>query len=149
LRAADAAGFTLIELMIVIAVIGLALALVSTRSTPVGPATHARAAAQAISGALRAARGEAISTNQGVAFTLDVTNRSYRWGRGGPEGLPADIGLSLLTSQDQTGRGVGQIRFYPDGSSSGGRVTIDGAGIVWWVGVDWLSGRVSLVKKAG
>lgn len=148
-RGGASPGFTLIELVIVIAVVALAVTLVSTRGLPVGAATHARATAQAVSGALRAARGEAVATNRAVSFALDVTNRSYSWGRRAPERLPADIDLALLTGQDQLGAAGGQIRFYPDGSSSGGRVTIGGAGKVWSIGVDWISGRVSLVKTNG
>ena len=146
-RSDTAAGFTLIELVIVIAVIGLALSLVSLRSNPVGPATHARAVAQELSGALRAARGEAIATNRAVAFVLDLSRRSYSWGRSAPKDLPRDVGMALMTTQEQASAAGGQIRFYPDGSSSGGRVTIDVAGSVWWVGVDWISGRVLVVKK--
>jgi general secretion pathway protein H len=140
-------GFTLIELLVVIAILGLMAALVTIQGRPVSPATHARAAAQAIAGALRAARGEAIRTNRSVSFQLDVANRSYRWGRNPLETLPGDLGLELLTSRDQVGTSrVGQIRFDPDGGSSGGRVSVMGGGRLWWVGVDWLSGRVSVVQ---
>jgi general secretion pathway protein H len=144
-RSDFAAGFTLIEVTIVIAVVALALSLVSIRSSPIGPAVQARAVAQELSGALRTARGEAIANNRGIAFTLDIARRTYRWGRQPPRDLPRDVSLSVLTTQ--TGTGAAEIRFYPDGSSSGGRLTIDGAGVVWWVGIDWISGRVSVVKK--
>jgi general secretion pathway protein H len=42
---------------------------------------------------------------------------------------------------------VGAVRFDPDGGSTGGRVAIAGGDNTWWVGVDWLSGRVSVVQK--
>lgn len=142
------AGFTLIEMVVVLAILGLMMALIAVRAMPVSPATHARAAAQAVSGALRSARGEAIMTNRSVSFTLDVANRSYRWSGYPPEILPGDLRVDLLTGRDQLVSGnVGQIRFDPDGGSSGGRVSIAGGDHVWWVGVDWLSGRVSVVQK--
>jgi general secretion pathway protein H len=72
----------------------------------------------------------------------------YQWGQAPRQLLPDDLRLSLLTSLDQIAReGVGQIRFDPDGGSTGGRVSIEGGGIVWWVGIDWLSGRVSIEEK--
>jgi general secretion pathway protein H len=145
--AASERGFTLIELLVVIAILGLMTALVAIHAQPVSPATHGRAAAQAIAGALRAARGEAIRTNRSVSFQLDVANHRYRWGRNPPETLPGDLGLELLTSRDQVGTSsVGRIRFDPDGGSSGGRVSVMGGGRSWWIGVDWLSGRVSVVQ---
>ena len=44
------AGFTLVELLVVIAILGLTLALIGVAAKPVSPATHARGAAQEISG---------------------------------------------------------------------------------------------------
>jgi prepilin-type N-terminal cleavage/methylation domain-containing protein len=37
-------GFTLIEMIVVIAILGLTLVLIGLKLTPVSPATHARAA---------------------------------------------------------------------------------------------------------
>jgi general secretion pathway protein H len=148
-RSESSAGFTLIEMVVVLTILGLMTALIVANGTRVSPAVHARAAAEAISGALRSARSEALMSNRSVAFTLDVAGRSYQWGQTPRQVLPEDLRLSLLTSRDllaATGN-TGLIRFDPDGGSSGGRVTVEGGGVVWWVGVDWLSGRVSAEQK--
>ena len=142
------AGFTLIEMVVVLTVLALMTVLVTANGVRVSPSVHARAAAQAISGALRSARSEAVTSNQSVLFTLDVGNRVYQWGQTPRQVLPNDLSFTVLTSSDQVPpEGVGQIRFNPDGGSSGGRVSIKGGGVVWWVGIDWLSGRVSIEKK--
>jgi general secretion pathway protein H len=88
-------------------------------------------------------------TNRSVVFTLDLANRAYRWGQSPQQALSPDLRLSLLTSREllaPTGSS-GFVRFDPDGGSSGGRVTIEGGGVVWWVGIDWLSGRVSIEQE--
>lgn len=141
------AGFTLIEMIVVLVIFGLLTVLITGNGIRVSPAVHARAAAEAISGALRSARSEALMSNRSVSFTLDVANRYYQWGQAPRQVLTSDLGLSLLTSRDQLApQGLGQIRFDPDGGSSGGRVSIEGGGIIWRVGIDWLSGRVSIEK---
>ena len=142
------AGFTLIEMIVVIAILGLMMAVVTVNGVPVSPATHARAAAQGISGALRTARSQAVMGNRSVEVTIDLAGRFYRQDEGPAQMLTNDLQLALLTSRDELVSGsIGHIRFNPDGSSSGGRVTIAGGNRVWWVGIDWLSGRVSIVEK--
>ncbi len=145
-RAQAQAGFTLIELMVVIVILGLMLALIGMNARPISPALHARSAAEEISGAMRAARSTALMRNRSVAFELDLAAPSYRWGGQAAEALPGDLRYALLTGRDQqVSDSRGTIRFDPDGGSSGGRVTITGGGQFWFVGVDWLSGRVSVV----
>ena len=140
------AGFTLVELLVVIAILGVMLALIGISAKPVSPATHAHSAAQEISGALRAARSAALMSNRSVAFTFDLAPPGYQWGTQSHRALPADIKLALMTGQDQVvSQSRGRIRFDPDGASSGGRVSIQGGGQLWMVGVDWLSGRVSVM----
>jgi general secretion pathway protein H len=143
-----AAGFTLIELVVVLVVMSLMVAMVAGRGSPVSPSTHARGAIRAISGALRAARSEAVMSNRSVAFNLDTANRRFWWGNQPPVALSGDLSFALLTASDQAvNDAVGRIRFDPDGGSTGGRVAIAGSDRTWWVGVDWLSGRVSIVEK--
>src|ERR1700722_14801697 len=123
------AGFTLIEMIVVIAIMGLTLALIGLKLQPVSPATHARAAAQEISGALRAARSLALMSNRSVVFTLDLSPPGYRWGDPSQRPLPGDVSLGLLTGRDLVdSKTQGRIRFDPDGGSTGGRVSINGGG---------------------
>jgi general secretion pathway protein H len=144
--ASSMSGFTLVELLVVIAILGLMLALVGVAARPVSPATHAHGAAQEISGALRAARSAALMSNRSVDFTLDLTPPGYRWGKQSSHRLPPDIKLALMVSREKFVTGSkGRIRFDPDGSSSGGRVSVSGGNQFWIVGVDWLSGRVSVL----
>jgi len=146
-RRADA-GFTLIELIVVLALMAVMVAAVTSRGTPVSPATHARAAARELAGALRSARSEAIMSNRSVAFTLDSAGNRYWWGRRQPQLLSSDLRVAMLTTKNQmVNDAVGNVRFDPDGGSTGGRLAIAGGDHTWWVGVDWLSGRVSVVEK--
>jgi general secretion pathway protein H len=142
-------GFTLIEMLVVLTIIGLMTVLIMSSQPRVSPAVHARAAAQAISGALREARSEAVMRDQGVTVVFDVSRRTYQRGNSPVQALPDDLQLSLLTAGDPLSpTSVGRIRFEPDGSSSGGRVSIRGGNLTWLVGVDWLSGRVAIERQA-
>jgi general secretion pathway protein H len=142
-------GFTLIEMMVVLAIMASMIAIVANRaSSPISPTTHARAAVRAISGALRSARSEALMTNRSVAFNLDIAHRRFWWGDQPANALTEDLNLALLTSRNEVvADAIGRIRFDPDGGSSGGRVAVAAGSRTWWVGVNWLSGRVSIAEK--
>jgi general secretion pathway protein H len=143
-----AAGFTLLEMIVVLAIIGLATLFIGFGRTPLSATTEARAAAEAISGALRSARSEALMTDRSVWFELDTATPSYRWGQRPSAQLSRDLRLGMLTSSgQQITKSVGRIRFDPDGGSTGGDVSIAGGNLIWQVGVDWISGRVSVVQK--
>jgi general secretion pathway protein H len=47
---------------------------------------------------------------------------------------------------EQQGPGGGAIRFNPDGSSTGGRISLSDGGRRIAVGVDWLTGRVAVAE---
>ena len=48
-------------------------------------------------------------------------------------------------SMDQAGDGTARIRFFPDGSSTGGRITLESGRRQWHVNVSWLTGAVDVV----
>ena len=142
-------GFTLFELLVVIAIMGVMLVLIGLGARPVSASMHARNAAMEISQALRATRSAALMSNHSVDFALDLTPPAYQSGVGPRRLLPGDVKLALMTGRDQLiSDDRGRIRFDPDGGSSGGRISILGAGQLWTVGVDWLSGRISVVHDA-
>jgi general secretion pathway protein H len=138
-------GFTLIELLVALAVLGLALALIAGYKPPWSRGLGLRATAAELATGLRLARSEAILSNRPVAFDLDLVGHRYRVGTGTPRRLPADLSLELLTiSGEALNDREGDIRFNPDGSSTGGRISLADGQRRIGVGVDWLTGRVSV-----
>ena len=138
------AGFSLIEVLVVLAILGLSASMVLGRGPPRSPSLEARAAATQVSQALRLARAQAISGGERVVFVLDVAG-GYRVGTGPVKALPRGLTLTMTAVAALTaGDNIGGIDFLPDGSSSGGRVGVAGGATRAWVGVDWLTGRVSV-----
>src|SRR5438552_3355502 len=145
-RGADlSSGFTLIELLATLAILGLALALISGYKPPWSRGLGLEATAAELAAGLRLARSEAVVGNRPIDFVLDLIGHRYRIGAAPPRRLPADLSIELLTiSGVARSAGEGDIRFNPDGSSTGGRISlIDGQRRIG-VGVDWLTGRISI-----
>lgn len=140
-------GYTLFEVLVVLAIVGLVLAAVPMLAgRRAGP--EVRAAAIEVASAMREARSEAISRFQPVAFQLDVDARAYRVGSGGSaKPLPSTLDLALYTARSElAGETAGGIRFFPDGSATGGRVTLSEDGQRYVVSVDWLTGAVAVER---
>lgn len=138
-------GFTLIEVIVVLAILGFVLALVAAYKPPWSSGLGVKGTAAELASGLRLARSEAIVHNRSVAFSLDVNGHVYRVGSRPERRLPARLLFQLLTiSGENRGPGVGDIRFHPDGSSTGGRITLADGQQRMAVGVDWLTGRISV-----
>jgi general secretion pathway protein H len=141
-------GFTLIELLVSLAILGLALTLIAGYKPPWSRGLGLQATAGELAAGLRLARSEAILSNRPVLFDLDLIGHRYRIGTGTPRLLPADLSLELLTISGETLNGrEGDIRFNPDGSSTGGRISLADGRRRIGVGVDWLTGRVSVADE--
>jgi general secretion pathway protein H len=137
-------GFTLLEMIIVLAVAGMMIALAVATGNPISPGTRASMAAREISGALRAARLEAITADRAVTVTFDLAGHRYQIGASEWRPIASEIVLGLLTTRGEVvSKTSGRVRFMSDGSSTGGRLTLSGGGRTFWVGIDWISGRVA------
>jgi general secretion pathway protein H len=139
------AGFTLIEVIVTLSILGLALTLIAGHRPPWSGTLGLRAAAAELAAGLRLARSEAILRNRPVHFEVDLTSRQYRVGAAAPRALPPRLTIELLTiTGEQRSDAMGDIRFNPDGTSTGGRISLDDGIRRIAIGVDWLSSRVSV-----
>ena len=144
-RRPPAGGFTLLELLVVIAILGFALILIAGYKAPWSSGAALEATAAELASGLRLARSQAILDNRSVALALDLQTRSWRIGDGPPHPLPARLSVELLTiAGERASERRGDIRFNPDGSSSGGRISIAEDGRRIAIGIDWLTGRVQV-----
>ncbi|HVB18126.1 MAG TPA: GspH/FimT family pseudopilin [Stellaceae bacterium] len=140
-----AAGFTLIEMLVVVAIMAVSLVLIVGYKPPWSQGFDIETTAAELAGELRLVRSEAIAENRAVALQIDLAHHLYRAGTAPPRPLPAGLAIQLLTiAGEQQGKRSGDIRFNPDGSSTGGRIVLAYGPRRVAVGVDWLTGRVSV-----
>ncbi|HEY4999697.1 MAG TPA: GspH/FimT family pseudopilin [Usitatibacter sp.] len=139
-------GFTLLEVIVVLSLGAIIYAVVL--SGPFGKASAAdlKSAARTLASGLRTAQTTAMATRRDALLTLDLDSREFvTTGEQQPHKLPDNIDLKLFTAQTEvTSERSGSIRFYPDGSSTGGRITVASGERKYLVDVNWLTGRVSI-----
>lgn len=100
------------------------------------------AAARTVAAGLRQTRDRAITSNQAAIMEVDVERKKIVLGKQSRQ-LSRGIHLKLLTAKrERLGDSRGAIRFFPDGSSTGGRVTLIQDDLTYLIDVDWLTGRV-------
>ncbi|HTZ77567.1 MAG TPA: GspH/FimT family pseudopilin [Stellaceae bacterium] len=139
-------GFTLIELVVVLAILALATALVTPLLSGGRDRAEFNATVREVAAALRETRNLAMTRDRSEVLLVDVAHGVLRWGaRPVDHRVPGSIRLALLTTTgERTGETSGDIRFFPDGSSTGGHVTLMQGERRSDVFVDWLSGRISI-----
>ncbi len=154
-RRARQAGFTLIEIAVVLLIIPLAYGLVTPAFSTFVAGARLEGAARQLAMALREARSTAIVTGRALRFDIDPTTPGWRFGdrhgafdrrlavrletaAGAPGGAGDTRGDTRGDTVDETG-----IAFFPDGHSTGGRVMLESAGQGRIIEIHWLTGRVS------
>ena len=138
-------GFTLVELLVVLVVIGLIMSLTPGLMSRALPGLQQQAAVREIAGALRQVRGRAIRDNRQTALVIDLDERTYGSGQTGTTTLDPSYELAMVVGHtERLGDDRGRIRFFPDGTSTGGKITLSRDDRKYHVLVDWLTGRVSI-----
>jgi general secretion pathway protein H len=131
---------------VVLAIVGLVLALIPGVMLRSQPGLDVEVAARALADGLRQARSQAMLSNREEVFSLDVEERLFRAGRSQPlKQLHRTIELQLFTAQAELlDARSGRIRFFPDGSSTGGAIGLSQSDQRTRVTVDWLTGHVAI-----
>lgn len=144
-------GFTLIELIVAIAVAGFVLGASVTTWPKLHQAMEYRSAVRGVFASMNTARSEALRSGQAAVFFVDLDRRSYGVGDK-VLGTFSDV-LAVrytLAEREVDARGRGQIRFSPDGGATGGNIEVlrsDGSGVR--LRVDWLLGTVTQEAVSG
>ncbi|MED5526793.1 MAG: prepilin-type N-terminal cleavage/methylation domain-containing protein [Pseudomonadota bacterium] len=123
-------GFTLLELLVVLVVMMLVLSAAAPRFGALLPGMALKSQARQVAALLRESRSQAIATGQ----VLTIANRQQQlWVNG------KKVALQRLTlGLDQP------LYFYPDGTSSGGQLTLGNDAGSLRLELDWLTAEVSI-----
>lgn len=135
------AGFTLIEMMAVIAIVALIAGLVASRLPGTGVA-RLKALTLDTADLLRRERLGAVLSGRSRQVFLDNQTRRLVGEGGRSVAIPGDVVLNVLGS-DQAGAAV--VRFDADGASSGAALKLSREGVAYEILVNWYTGAIKIV----
>jgi len=139
-------GFTLLEILLVLAISSVLLVFVAPDLYRTISGMSLPKATQELATALRHSQSQAINASVPTSLVLDVKERSYQLsGSEKVYQLPSDLDLTLLTGAGLVeGGSSGTIHFYLDGSSSGGRISLQKGEREQQIHINWLTGEVEI-----
>ena len=143
------AGFTLLELMAVLALMTLVMGLALPSLVRSWEREKNRATLRELTATLRTARSEAITRGLKVRLFLNLKSGRYRLEGSAQEGTLTGVRLTdaRLVWQNPE-KSQGYIAFFGDGSSSGGKLTlVSPAGRQYLLEVEPITGKVSLESE--
>lgn len=139
-------GFTLIEILVVLGIIALMYATVAPMLGNTIDNSRVKSSMRELAAGLKTARSRAVSAREETRFIVDTMSRTYMLGEKLDKlDLPEEAGLVLTTAKsEQIDEHTGAIRFYTDGSSTGGRITLSMGPAKYVVDINWLTGKIVL-----
>jgi general secretion pathway protein H len=138
-------GFTLVELLVVFAILGLIMALAPVAFDRLRDAAQYRDTVRTMLTQMRAARNRAVLEGREMRFTVDLDRRVFGLDGGEQRAFPEALNVRATVASTELVRNTkAAIRFLPDGGATGGSIEILRApGVGTRLRVDWLSGRVT------
>lgn len=139
-------GFTLLELIIVLLVSVLGFAVIGSNISSGNPSTKLKAAARDLASAMRYAHGQALVGRREVSVIFNLEENSYRISNQSKiYALDKAIKVSLTVAEEELSQDrEGSIRFFADGSSTGGQITLELGKLARRVDVNWITGGVAI-----
>jgi general secretion pathway protein H len=137
------AGFTLLEMLVVLAILALVMGFAGPLLSSGTEGVRLETASSELAAALRLTRSAAILRSGEATLMIDVDKRVFGSSVVPQRAFAPEIQAKLTyASGIRSAPSDGGFRFFPDGSSTGGDVTLSLHGKQVKLCVDWLTGEV-------
>lgn len=137
------AGFTLIEMLIVLAILAVTASFAGPLLSSGSEGVRLEMASSELAAALRVTRSAAITRNIQTTLMIDVDRRTFGSAVVAQRSFAPDIEAKLtFASGIRSVSSDGGFQFFPDGSSTGGDVTLSLGGKQAKLCIDWLTGTI-------
>jgi len=135
------------ELLVVLAIMTFIIAVIPPLFTNVIAGANVKSAARELAAGLKYARSLAIERQEETVLTLNVDQKFFLINeKQKPLHVPDDTTIALITAGSELiSSRAGHIRFFPDGSSTGGQIKLSRAASEFLIDVNWLTGKVRIL----
>ncbi|HFC31108.1 MAG TPA: prepilin-type N-terminal cleavage/methylation domain-containing protein [Oceanospirillales bacterium] len=143
-------GFTLIEIILVMVMIAVLTMLASSKMFRSLDKAKIKAAGKDLVSALRYTRGQAVIKHEDKTIKFNVDKKTYQAPKKKVVKIPDEIDMFVYTADSEIADdSVGSIRFFSDGSSTGGYVKLVYGKRIQKINVNWLTGEIRMVEGTG
>lgn len=134
---------TLFELLVVMALIAVFASLAMPAIGRIFPKYRLSSVSDTVVAELRRLKAVSIGTGKTARFVVNTKSRAYGGADRPARILPDDVNVELIVAKQYLSEpDTAEIRFFPDGTSSGGRVIFSSDALRQEITIDWFSGRV-------
>jgi general secretion pathway protein H len=141
------AGFTLIEMLVVMTIMALVAAIAVPLLAHPSNSLTLETTARNLAGALRFTRAAAIAQNVDIALDIDVDQRTFQSNAMPLQKFEPGIVAELRVAEpERVTSSHGAFRFFPDGSSTGGDIVLRLRDKEARICVNWLTGEARRSK---
>lgn len=143
-------GFTLIEIIIVMLLSGLIAGLVSPGIIKSMNRADIKQTVKSLVSDLRYTRAQAIIKNKEQRILFNLSNKTYTTPKINKAiTIPEGVTVKVQTAQSEIdGEYSAGIRFFTDGGSTGGNVTLIANNKVWVININWLTGDIDVTYQS-
>lgn len=144
----DSGGFSLLELVVVLFIIGLALAVVLPNISKGLQDREVRATALGLAAAARDLRSRALFDGIPQELLLNVPQNSYLAARSAEVRLPPEVKFISVEGGEALDRDIKKFYFFPNGSTLEGEILIGGdTSASYRVRLEGLTGKVEVARS--
>ena len=143
------AGFTLVEVLVVLGILALAV----TVSLPFARQSNQKQSVSQftlqVKSMLRYARNQAVANGTETVVVFDRVERTFSL-RQSSEAVtvPDAIAVEFLTARNEATETDLGFRFFPDGTSTGGSIFFEDGVARTGLSINWLTGHVSKLQDS-
>ena len=144
-RTATNAGFTLVEMLIVLVVMTATLAVSLPLVRGSGGRRILDATAQTFAARLRETQSAALFNNAERIFSIDLKHKRIL----NPQFIiPQEISVNIKTAGQDITPTKASFRFFADGGSTGGTITLSNGESAQEISINWLTGAIVIAKAS-